>query len=146
MREAPGAELILDGLATQIGGRTILDGVDLHVAPGEFVSVVGRSGSGKSTLLRVLAGLQAPSRGQLQVGAPPIIMFQEPRLLPWRSVLQNICLGLPQADPAVARRVLEEVGLADRAGEYPTILSGGQRQRVALARALMHRPRLMLLD
>ncbi|HKP61888.1 MAG TPA: ABC transporter ATP-binding protein [Polyangiales bacterium] len=141
-----GAELILDGLDARLGGRTILDGIDLHVAPGEFVSVVGRSGSGKSTLLRVLAGLLPPSRGELQVDAPPIIMFQEPRLLPWRSVLQNICLGLPHVDRAAAMHVLDEVGLADRAGDYPGILSGGQRQRVALARALMHRPRLMLLD
>jgi sulfonate transport system ATP-binding protein len=146
MLDTPGAELILDGLDTQLGGRTILDGIDLRVAPGEFVSVVGRSGSGKSTLLRVLAGLQAPSRGELSVGAAPILMFQEPRLLPWRSVLQNIALGLPQVDRTTAMRVLEEVGLADRAGDYPAILSGGQRQRVALARALMHRPRLMLLD
>jgi len=141
-----GAELNLKGLDTSLGGRKILDNIELRVAPGEFVSIVGRSGSGKSTLLRVLAGLQEPSRGALHVGAPPIIMFQEPRLLPWRSVLQNICLGLPDVDPEQGRKVLREVGLEDRANDYPTVLSGGQRQRVALARALMHRPRVMLLD
>jgi sulfonate transport system ATP-binding protein len=141
-----GAELVLSGLDTRLGGRDVLRDIDLNVAPGEFVSVVGRSGSGKSTLLRVLAGLQAPSRGELRVGARPIIMFQEPRLLPWRSVLQNISLGLDHPDSREAMSVLEQVGLADRAHDYPTVLSGGQRQRVSLARALMHQPRVMLLD
>jgi sulfonate transport system ATP-binding protein len=141
-----GAELTLGAIDTRIGGRDILHGIDLRVAPGEFVSVVGRSGSGKSTLLRVLAGLQPPSRGALHVGAEPIIMFQEPRLLPWRSVLQNICLGIDAPDSRAAMSVLEQVGLADRAHDYPTVLSGGERQRVSLARALMHRPRVMLLD
>ncbi len=141
-----GAALNLQGIDTTLGGRKVLADIDLNVAPGEFVSVVGRSGSGKSTLLRVLAGLQAPDGGAVEIGAPPIIMFQEPRLLPWRSVLQNICLGIDEPDLTDARRVLAEVGLEDRAGDYPTILSGGQRQRVALARALMHRPRVMLLD
>jgi sulfonate transport system ATP-binding protein len=141
-----GAELFLKGLDTRLGGRDILRDIALHVAPGEFVSIVGRSGSGKSTLLRVLAGLQQPSRGELRVGAMPIIMFQEPRLLPWRSVVQNISLGLDRPNPQDAMNVLEQVGLADRAHDYPTVLSGGQRQRVSLARALMHHPRLMLLD
>lgn len=141
-----GAELFLRDLETRLGGRDILRDIDLNVAPGEFVSIVGRSGSGKSTLLRVLAGLQPPSRGQLRVGAEPIIMFQEPRLLPWRSVLQNINLGIEKPSLREAMRVLAQVGLADRANDYPTILSGGQRQRVSLARALMHQPRVMLLD
>jgi sulfonate transport system ATP-binding protein len=141
-----GAELFLSNLDTRLGGRDILREIDLHVAPGEFVSIVGRSGSGKSTLLRVLAGLQPPSRGELRVGAEPIIMFQEPRLLPWRSVLQNINLGIEKPNLKDAMHVLEQVGLADRANDYPTILSGGQRQRVSLARALMHQPRVMLLD
>jgi sulfonate transport system ATP-binding protein len=141
-----GAQLVLGNLTTQLGGRDILRGIDLNVPPGEFVSIVGRSGSGKSTLLRVLAGLQQPTHGVLRVGGQPIIMFQEPRLLPWRSVIQNISLGLDSPDPREALSVLEQVGLADRADDYPTVLSGGQRQRVALARALMHRPRVMLLD
>lgn len=143
---AGGAELHLHALHAQLGGRDILQGIDLQVAPGEFVSVVGRSGSGKSTLLRVLAGLESHSQGDLRVGSQPIVMFQEPRLLPWRSVIQNISLGLTSPDPREALRVLEQVGLADRANDYPGILSGGQRQRVALARALMHQPRVMLLD
>jgi sulfonate transport system ATP-binding protein len=141
-----GAELSLSGLCVELGGREILRSIDLDVKPGEFISIVGRSGSGKSTLLRVLAGLETHTRGDLKVGAPPIVMFQEPRLLPWRSVLQNVGLGLREPDPRHALRVLSQVGLADRAGDYPGTLSGGQRQRVALARALMHRPRVLLLD
>jgi sulfonate transport system ATP-binding protein len=141
-----GAELHLHALRAKLGGREILRGIDLQVEPGEFVSIVGRSGSGKSTLLRVLAGLEPPASGVLGVGAPPIVMFQEPRLLPWRSVLQNISLGLATPDIKQALQVLAQVGLADRAHDYPSTLSGGQRQRVALARALMHRPEVLLLD
>lgn len=141
-----GAELSLQGLTAELGGREVLRGIDLHVKPGEFISIVGRSGSGKSTLLRVLAGLETHKHGTLAVGAKPIVMFQEPRLLPWRSVLQNISLGLRAPDPREGLRVLSQVGLEDRAHDYPTKLSGGQRQRVALARALMHRPQLLLLD
>jgi sulfonate transport system ATP-binding protein len=141
-----GAALTLERVDTALGGRRILQQIDLRVRPGEFISVVGRSGSGKSTLLRVLAGLQEPTSGRIERGSRPIMMFQEPRLLPWRSVLDNVCIGLPRPDHAAALRVLEQVGLAARAGEYPLVLSGGERQRVALARALMHRPSLMLLD
>jgi len=141
-----GAELSLRELTVELGGREILRGIDLHVKPGEFISIVGRSGSGKSTLLRVLAGLETHTRGELKVGAPPIVMFQEPRLLPWRSVLQNVGLGLRDPDPRRGLEVLAQVGLADRAKDYPSTLSGGQRQRVALARALMHRPEVLLLD
>src|SRR5688572_3616049 len=72
-----GAELSLRELSVQLGGREILRDIDLHVKPGEFIGIVGRSGSGKSTLLRVLAGLETHSHGELSVGAPPIVMFQE---------------------------------------------------------------------
>jgi len=143
---ARGAELVLDRLDTVLGGNLILKGIDLRIRPGEFVTIIGRSGSGKSTLLRVLSGLTEPSGGTLQVGARPIVMFQEPRLLPWRSVVQNVCLGMEHPDEALGAEVLAKVGLGDRLHDYPTALSGGQRQRVALARALIHRPRLMLLD
>jgi sulfonate transport system ATP-binding protein len=138
--------LDLQNLSVTLGGREILRGIDLQAKPGEFVGIVGRSGSGKSTLLRVLAGLESPCGGALQVGAQPIVMFQEPRLLPWRNVLQNISLGLNEPDPREGLAVLAQVGLADRAQDYPGTLSGGQRQRVALARALMHRPDVLLLD
>jgi len=141
-----GAEFVLTSLDTEIAGRPILRGINLRLRAGEFVSIVGRSGSGKSTLLRVLAGLQPPTGGELQIDTKPIMMFQEPRLLPWRSVFQNVCIGLNKPDRAAAERVLSQVGLLQRQGEYPGVLSGGQKQRVALARALMHRPELMLFD
>ena len=152
---ATGLGVHLDGLGKRFGERTVLDGIGLDVHAGEFVAIVGRSGCGKSTLLRLLAGLETPTSGELRLGGAPAaarrddvrIMFQEARLLPWRTVLQNVQLGLASRDAgARARDALAQVGLADRANEWPAVLSGGQRQRVALARALVHRPRLLLLD
>jgi len=152
---AAGLGVRLQALGKRFGERTVLDAVNLDVAPGEFVAIVGRSGCGKSTLLRLLAGLETPSSGAVHLGDAASaaqrddvrMMFQEARLLPWRTVLQNVQLGLDSRDAAArARDALAHVGLADRAGEWPAVLSGGQRQRVALARALVHRPRLLLLD
>jgi sulfonate transport system ATP-binding protein len=152
---AAGLGVRLDGLGKRFGERTVLDGVDLDIRPGDFVAIVGRSGCGKSTLLRLLAGLETPSTGAVALDGAPLaahrdevrIMFQEARLLPWRTVLQNVRLGLETQDGTRrAREALAQVGLADRAGDWPAVLSGGQRQRVALARALVHRPRLLLLD
>jgi len=152
---AAGLASTLAGLRKDFGARTVLDGIDIDIAPGQFVAIVGRSGCGKSTLLRLLAGLEPPTSGELLLGGAPAaarrddvrMMFQEPRLLPWRTVIQNVQLGLDLADaPARARDALAHVGLADRASDWPSVLSGGQRQRVALARALVHRPRLLLLD
>ena len=109
--------------------------------PGEFVAIVGRSGCGKSTLLRLLAGLEQATAGAISLDGNPStgihpdarIMFQDARLLPWRTVIQNVALGLPDESRAVALDALHEVGLADRADDWPANLSGGQRQRVALA-------------
>jgi sulfonate transport system ATP-binding protein len=148
---AAGVAVRLDGLGKRFGEREVLRGVTLDVAPGEFVAVVGRSGCGKSTLLRLLAGLESPTAGALSLGDAARddvrMMFQESRLLPWRTVLQNVQLGLAGRDAATrARDALAQVGLAERGGDWPAVLSGGQRQRVALARALVHRPRLLLLD
>ena len=152
---ATGLGVRVEGLGKRFGARTVLDGIDLDIRPGDFVAIVGRSGCGKSTLLRLLAGLEAPSSGDVRLGDAPLaarrddvrIMFQEARLLPWRTVLQNVQLGLDSGDGAArARAALAQVGLADRAADWPAVLSGGQRQRVALARALVHRPRLLLLD
>jgi sulfonate transport system ATP-binding protein len=152
---SPGLPIQLRGLSKAFGQRQVLSGIDLYIAPGEFVALVGRSGCGKSTLLRLVAGLDAPSGGSLQLGDAPArathpdvrIMFQDARLLPWKRVLDNVALGLPGPQGlARAREALAQVGLAERANEWPAVLSGGQRQRVALARALVHRPRLLLLD
>ncbi|WP_213295155.1 ATP-binding cassette domain-containing protein [Paraburkholderia sacchari] len=134
------------------GERVVLDGFDLSIERGSFVAIVGRSGCGKSTLLRLVAGLEAPDAGELTRrdghGAPleTRMMFQDARLLPWKTVLQNVMLGLGRGARDDARAVLDEVGLLARADEWPARLSGGQRQRVALARALVHRPSLLLLD
>ncbi|EME1734075.1 ATP-binding cassette domain-containing protein, partial [Cronobacter sakazakii] len=105
-------------------------------------------------LFRLLAGLETPDGGELRAGNAPLanarddtrMMFQDARLLPWKKVLDNVGLGLTGNWEPAARRALEEVGLADRANDWPAALSGGQKQRVALARALIHRPGLLLLD
>jgi sulfonate transport system ATP-binding protein len=150
-----GAAVRVQGISKRYGEREVLSDVDLAIAPGEFVTIVGRSGCGKSTLLRLLAGLEDPSKGQLTLDGQPLdprsgevrIMFQDSRLLPWKRVLDNVALGLQGPDAKErAREALAQVGLAERAKEWPSVLSGGQRQRVALARALVHTPRLLLLD
>ena len=152
---APGLSVDIRALGKSFGTRRVLEGIDLAVAPGEFVAIVGRSGCGKSTLLRLVAELETPSEGRITLDGAPIaaqreqirIMFQDARLLPWKKVADNIGLGLRGAEaPARARAALAQVGLADRAHDWPAVLSGGQRQRVALARALVHAPRLLLLD
>jgi sulfonate transport system ATP-binding protein len=149
-----GIPLAIQGIRKAFGEREVLQGIDLHIPAGQFVAVVGRSGCGKSTLLRLLAGLDAPSGGQLLAGKGPLsaaredtrLMFQDARLLPWKRVIDNVGLGLSGDWKPKARDALAAVGLADRAGEWPAALSGGQKQRVALARALIHQPRLLLLD
>ncbi|MBV9577992.1 MAG: ABC transporter ATP-binding protein [Chloroflexi bacterium] len=130
----------------------VLRGVNLRVEPSEFVSILGPSGGGKSTLLKILAGLEPPTDGRFElVGAegqlPTVrIMFQEDRLLPWLSTLDNVAIGLQPHGRASAQTLIGAVGLEGRERDWPTILSGGQRQRAALARALAHRPHLLLLD
>ena len=145
-----GLALQLRDVTKTFGERRVLNGIDLDIAPGEFVAIVGRSGCGKSTLLRLIAGLETPSTGLLALDGPSSdlrVMFQEARLLPWKPVAANVGLGLAGGDaPARARGALAQVGLPDRAHDWPAVLSGGQRQRVALARALVHAPRLLLLD
>ena len=134
-------------LTRDFGDRRVLDRLDLDIAPGEFVALIGRSGSGKSTLLRALAGLDSGVTGELQVHGTAAVAFQEPRLVPWRRVSDNVRLGLRSPDPrAIARRALDEVGLSARADAWPLTLSGGEAQRAALARALVREPSLLLLD
>ncbi|MEH3119827.1 MAG: ATP-binding cassette domain-containing protein [Methylorubrum populi] len=155
-----GLALTLRGLTKSFdGGATVIRGLDLHVPAGQFVAVVGRSGCGKSTLLRLILGLEEPSAGRVTInggagngaGQSKKIMFQEPRLLPWARVADNVAVGLGRETGRAERRkralaVLDEVGLAEKAGDWPATLSGGQRQRVALARALVSRPALLALD
>jgi sulfonate transport system ATP-binding protein len=140
------------GLTKRFGDTTVLDGLDLDLAPGEIVALVGTSGCGKSTLLRVLAGLSRDHTGDVEVPAERAVAFQEARLFPWRRTLANVLLGirartLPKAEAdRRARDVLTEVGLEHRLDAWPLTLSGGEAQRVALARALVGSPRLLLLD
>jgi sulfonate transport system ATP-binding protein len=149
-----GVHLRVEGLHKRYGARGVLRRLSLQLARGEFVAVVGRSGCGKSTLLRIIAGLETADEGSIQLNGSPQknalrelrVIFQEPRLLPWRRVLENVAIGLPENQWNAARQVLARVGLADCDGDWPAQLSGGERQRVALARALVHRPRLLLLD
>lgn len=149
-----GAGLKVLGLSKTFGKQQVLHNLDLEIAPGEFVAIVGRSGCGKSTLLRLLAGLEHSTTGGILIDGEPLrqinhsarVMFQDARLLMWRRVLENVGLGLRHNWQVKAQWALEQVGLADRAGEWPAVLSGGQRQRVALARALVSQPRLLLLD
>lgn len=145
------------GVEKRFGDKIVLDGIDLDVPVEQFVAVIGKSGCGKSTLLRLLAGLDRPTGGSLTFGAEEQrhsrtrFMFQEPRLLPWASLVKNVEVGLTGvAAGADARRraleILGQVGLADRADEWPSALSGGQKQRVALARALVGQPQILALD
>ncbi|AOY00744.1 aliphatic sulfonates ABC transporter ATP-binding protein [Jeongeupia sp. USM3] len=151
---ALGVALAIRGLTRRYGEQTVLDHLDLDIRAGEFVAVVGRSGCGKSTLLRLLAGLDAPTSGDVRADGSPLdtghfdtrLMFQDARLLPWKTVLANVGLGLKGDWQPKAHAALAEVGLAEHAGKWPSQLSGGQRQRVALARALIHEPQLLLLD
>ncbi|RJG01619.1 ATP-binding cassette domain-containing protein [Noviherbaspirillum sedimenti] len=145
-----GIRIAIQDLSKSFSGRKVLQEVNLEIDAGEFVAIVGRSGCGKSTLLRLVASLEAVDSGHIGFGAggetpETRIMFQDSRLLPWKRVLKNVALGLPQ-DSGAAAQALGQVGLEDRAGEWPAVLSGGQRQRVALARALVHDPQLLLLD
>ncbi|MFC4531851.1 ABC transporter ATP-binding protein [Sphaerisporangium dianthi] len=153
--------LRLDGVGKEFApGRPVLADLDLTIAPGEFVCVVGASGSGKSTLLSLIAGLTRPTTGRVLLDGEEVtgpgpergLVFQTASLYPWRSVARNVAfgleaLGLPRArrDERVGR-LLDEVGLAHLAGALPGRLSGGQQQRVAIARALACSPRVLSLD
>jgi putative ABC transport system ATP-binding protein len=154
-------------LRSAAGAVTILDGVTLDVAPGQFVAVIGPSGSGKSTLLGLVAGLDRPTAGSIRVDGVELAaldedalarlrlakigyVFQAFHLIPTLTALENVAVPLELAgagDAAgQARALLEEVGLKARVDHYPAELSGGEQQRVALARAVANRPRLLLAD
>ena len=149
--------------------RTVLTGIDLELAPGEYVAVMGESGIGKSTLLNLVAGLDRPDAGSIVLDGVELatqgddaltelrrvrmgFVFQAFHVLPYLTVAQNVGLPLSligTAEATAAQRVaamLAAVGLADRAASMPRELSGGELQRVAIARALVHRPQLVLAD
>lgn len=157
----------IEGVAKRFGANTVLDGIDLRIAPGEVVSILGASGSGKSTLIRCINGLEKLDGGTISVDGYRVddprqlqlarrcsgTVFQLFNLYPHMTALQNITLApmevlkVPrrQAEDE-ARELLASVGLLERAGAYPAQLSGGQRQRVGICRALAMKPRYLLLD
>ena len=148
-----------DVATTLAADQVVLRDVSLTVAPGEVVGLLGASGCGKSTLLRITAGLDHPTTGSVRIGRDEVagmdprcaVAFQEPRLLPWRTLAANVALGLPSGitrpdGDAFVAELLELVGLAAFAGHRPREVSGGMAQRAALARALARRPRVLLLD
>ncbi len=153
---------ILKVFPTKTGDVVALTGVELTVGAGEFVSLIGPSGCGKSTLLRLIADLDRPSSGELEIFGKPAsqaridqdygIAFQQAGLLPWRTVAGNIELPLElhgvrkAARAARVTELAELVGLPDFVDLYPDQLSGGMQQRVAIARALAEQPRLLLMD
>ena len=156
--------LVLRGLNKQyeVKGQIlpVLQNIDLDIAPGEFVSIVGSSGCGKSTLLRLIVGLEGDYQGEITLGGKPLkgpgldrgIVFQEHRLFPWLTVEKNVALGLlnSQLTEGQQRQAVREhialVGLEGFESAYPHQLSGGMSQRVAIARALVNRPEILLLD
>ncbi len=151
--------LVLDQVGkTYPNGVHALENFSARIRPGEIVAIIGGSGCGKSTLLRAISGLDRATTGSvtlddISITAPHEkigIIFQEPRLLPWLSVADNIGFGLGDLPSAERQRrvtrALARVGLADKADAWPRELSGGQAQRVAIARALVPSPEVLLLD
>ena len=141
----------LKGFTRQFGDNVVIDGLDLTIAPGEFVALLGASGSGKTTLLRTLAGLDPVGAQDVTTPDARAVVFQDARLLPWKKVWRNVALGLKgapneQSARARAEAALKEVGLGHRLDVWPSTLSGGEAQRASLARALVREPALLLLD
>lgn len=149
-----GIHIQIEGLQKRFDHVEVLKNIHLEIQAREFIAIVGKSGCGKSTLLRQIAGLDSPSDGVIYHDQTKLrghnkdskIMFQDSRLLPWLKVRDNVGLGLSGDWQEKADWALEQVGLLERANEWPSVLSGGQKQRVALARALVSEPRLLLLD
>ncbi len=144
--------IALEEISVRFGDRLVLDRLSLTLNKGEVVGLLGASGCGKSTLLNVITGLVTPVSGRVQVGSTRIgFVFQDPRLLPWRSALDNVRFALDAAGAetdsrARAMAALNAVGLAGHEERFPAQLSGGMRQRVSIARAMAVVPDILLLD
>lgn len=140
--------VIVRDTSKAFNGKAVLDGLSLTIDAGEFVALLGRSGSGKSTFLRLLGALDVEAQGVIRVPKRRAIVFQDPRLIPWLSVLRNVTIGLRQTAENRKRGLaaLGEVGLGRHHEAWPRTLSGGEAQRAALARAMVREPQLLLLD
>jgi NitT/TauT family transport system ATP-binding protein len=134
------------GISKAYGDMVAIDGLDVAAGSAEFVSIVGPSGCGKSTFLHIVGGFVEPSGGTVTVGGKLGIVFQEPALFAWKTVLGNIAYGLPRRERARANRYVELVKLGGFERAYPKELSGGMKQRVALARSLIMDPDVLLMD
>lgn len=153
MSEVNGIEIKIEQLNKYFGKVKVLENLNLSIRAGEFVVIIGKSGCGKSTLLRIISGLDKPSGGEIKLDDKSTLkksssiryLFQEARLLPWKNIIDNVLIG-SQNNKELAENALNEVGLLDKAKEWPYALSGGQKQRVSLARALTSNPKLILLD
>lgn len=135
--------------------QTVLGEIQCGIPAGQFVALVGPSGTGKTTLLNMVAGLEPNETGSIAVDNQPVqgqpnckigYIFQQPRLMPWMTVMENLALTAPEATPADIEQMLQTVGLSGKAGEYPRTLSGGMQKRVSIARAFLSQPDLLLLD
>lgn len=141
--------VILRDLSRSFDTKTVLDRISLDIPAGQFVTLLGESGSGKTTLLRALAGLDddAETKGHYSTPENVSVLFQDSRLLPWKTVIDNVTLGLRRPDArTAAQEMLGDVGIGDKADVWPSTLSGGQKQRASLARSLLRMPDLLLAD
>ncbi len=149
--------LNIKNISRAFNGNEVVKDVSFEAAPGEIVGLLGTSGCGKSTVLRAISGLDDGYRGEVeingkvsrQVEASTGFIFQEPRLMPWLNVMENVTFGLKDTKASkeeLGRKYLRDVGLAGSEDLYPKELSGGMAQRVAIARALITSPEVLLLD
>ncbi len=137
----------LRGITRSVAQTISLDNVDLSIHAGDFTALLGAEGSGNSALLRVLAGLETPTSGMIDVADEKMIIFGDPRLLPWKTALQNVALGLDGTDAADrARAALADVGFKSKPDALPATLSAADALRASMARALVRHPKLLLLD
>jgi ABC-type nitrate/sulfonate/bicarbonate transport system ATPase subunit len=138
--------LSIDIRRKDFGPAIVLEKIAFTAKLGERIALLGPSGVGKSTLLSLIAGLDTDYDGTITSAGRTAMIFQAPRLLPWRSLIQNLLIAVPDATEQEARAALDEVGLRDAADQHPEKVSLGMQRRAALARALLAKPNLLLMD